>query len=767
MKVSLMKDRKPAAMGPAKLLRDVRYLKGIGEKRAQILAGLGIKTLRDLLYYFPREWVDRSRLQNISQALPSEREQTVRGVVAACDVIHLPKMRGIFKAAISDGTGVLYATFFRKTDPRYDVFQTLRRRFKRGEKMILSGRIKNEFGKIGMVVKHPSSGYYEEPPLNRTAPSYKEMAEPEYEILSSSPNSVGIHTRRIAPLYPLTEGLYPKRFRETIYQAVSEFSRLVVDPLPNEVIEDHGLLPEAEAIAAIHFPASMEMLSVAKRRLSFNEFFLWTLASGLSRKHAEKIAKPHRYRLKKNLLTPFRENLPFTFTASQKEVIRQIFKDMLSEHPMRRLLQGDVGSGKTVVALSAMLLAAENSVQSVLMAPTEILAEQHARTLRRLLGELPVSCELIQGGQSARGRGEILERLASGKSLIAVGTHALLNEKVVFRRLGLLVVDEQHRFGVLQRNLLIQKGGLPDLLVMTATPIPRTLAMTLYGDLEVSTVSEKPAGRGAVATFHLAEAEAHATVRERLELGEQAFIVFPSVEETPPPLFERSAESGASQPKGLALPTQKLEGSKRSGGVRAAVQEAEKLARTQYENFKVGLIHGRMPSSQKEKVMEDFAKRRYNILIATTVVEVGIDIPNACVMLIMEAERYGLSTLHQLRGRVGRGERPSLCILVGNPKTDEAKSRFQVLLSTNDGFRIAEEDLRMRGPGDFFGTLQSGPPAFRIANLIEDLPLLREAREAAHELLEKDPALAQTEHAILREILREQFGKRILLGDVG
>jgi ATP-dependent DNA helicase RecG len=496
-------------------------------------------------------------------------------------------------------------------------------------------------------------------------------------------------------------------------------------------------MPYQQAVYNIHFPSTREKGEDARRRLIFEEFFFWELAMALRKRQVKIIDKNRKYQLRKNLLTAFKEKLPFNFTSAQKRVIREIFNDLMSPKPMNRLLQGDVGSGKTVVALAAILLVVENGYQAAVMAPTEILAEQHYLTLRQMLEGLQVKVELATGKMGQKKKREVYQRIVRGESQIIIGTHALIEQGVKFSNLALAVIDEQHKFGVMQRAKLRKKGENLDILVMTATPIPRTLTLTVYGDLDVSIIDQLPPGRRKILTQRLSEEEAYQMVIDGVRKGQQAYIVYPIINES-----------------------DKLE-------LRAAVKMAERLMATVFKDLRVGLLHGQMKSDEKEQVMMKFLNREFDILITTTIIEVGIDVANACLMVIEHSERFGLATLHQLRGRVGRGTEQSLCILLGQTKTEEAKMRTQIMLETNDGFRIAEEDLRLRGGGEFFGTQQHGLPEFKIGNIVFDHRELELARQAAFHLISRDPILTLPENGVIKQKFREKFKEKFGLASVG
>ena len=557
-----------------------------------------------------------------------------------------------------------------------------------------------------------------------------------YEKLTGKEDDL-IHTKRIVPIYQVTSKLNLRLLRTLIKRTLDSYLPCLKETLPETILRKYDLMPYHEAVYDMHFPSNWEKEEAARRRLIFEEFFFWELALALRRRRVKMIEKNRKYQLKKNLLTAFKQKLPFDFTSAQKRVIREIFNDLMSPRPMNRLLQGDVGSGKTVVALAAILLVLENGYQAAVMAPTEILAEQHYLTLRQMLEGLGVKVELATGRMGQKRKRELYQKIARGESQIIIGTHALIERGVKFSNLALAVIDEQHKFGVMQRGRLRKKGENLDILVMTATPIPRTLALTAYGDLDVSVIDELPPGRRKVLTQGLSEQEAYRIVIDGVKKGQQAYIVYPIINES-----------------------DKLE-------LRAAVKMAEKLMATVFRDFRVGLLHGQMKSEEKESVMIKFLNREFDILIATTIIEVGIDVANACLMVIEHSERFGLATLHQLRGRVGRGTEQSVCILLGRPKTEEAKKRLQIMMETNDGFRIAEEDLRLRGAGEFFGTQQHGLPEFKMGNIVSDYRELEQARRAAFHLVNSDPLLTFPENGVIKQKFKEKFAKRFGLAGVG
>jgi ATP-dependent DNA helicase RecG len=680
----------------------VQYLKGVGPARARMLARLGIKTVGDILYYFPWRYEDRRNLKKICH-LRYGIVETTAGEVVSSEVITTPRKKmKIFELTVSDGSGILRAKWFAQP--------YLKKYFHKGDRVILNGLVKgNSFAGPGV-----------------------EMENPDFEVIDAEDRRV--HTSRIVPVYRATEGITPKQLRVLMFNALEKCSSLIEEWMPGDILERNKLPPLQWAVREAHFPEEINDLdalnkggSDAHRRLIFDELFLLQL--GLARiKKKEITERGISFVTGGELSRSFRESLPFELTSAQKRVIGEIEADMKRPVPMNRLVHGDVGCGKTVVALSAMLAAVDSGYQTCLMAPTEILAEQHFLNIQRMVEPIGVSAVLLTSGS---GSGS-LEDIAGGDAQLIIGTHALIQEHVEFRKLGLAVIDEQHRFGVVQRAALRRKGVNPDILVMTATPIPRTLALTLYGDLDVSIIDELPAGRKPVKTkvFFESQKQAIYGIMEReLSKGRQAYVVYPLIEES-----------------------EKLQ-------LRSAIDGAAALLKF-FPGRKVGLVHGRMHQAERESVMSEFKAGKIDILVATTVIEVGIDVPNASLMLIVHAERFGLAQLHQLRGRIGRGEFESYCLLLAyHPLSEEARRRLKAMEETSDGFRIAEEDLSIRGPGDFFGTRQSGIPELQLADIVRDFGLLERARREAFSLAETDPDLKG--HPALRERLYRKWIDRI------
>jgi len=684
---------------------EVQYVKGVGTKLAQVLSKLNIYTLGDLLFHLPRRYEDRRQFRKIAHARPGDAV-TVSGKLVTVDNVKVRNLT-LTKAYLDDGSGVLELVWYNQPYMK-DTLNKLR-----NSQIVAYGIVKE-------------------------SPYGLQMETPEWEDLpdGADPDSL-LSVNRIVPIYPLTEGIRQKRMRQIIWNAV-QYAHLAPEILPRSVRERLGLMPIQQAIAQIHFPDSEQAIDPARQRLVFEEFFLMQLGVGMQRQRTRQ-ERGIAMRIDADRLNEMLHRLvPFELTNAQKRVIREIWSDMAQPHPMNRLLQGDVGSGKTIVAAAAILAAVDNQYQAAMMAPTEILAEQHYINLHRLFQPLGISVELLVGRLSNKQRQQARERIATGRGMVAVGTHALIQEGVEFARLGLAIIDEQHRFGVLQRAALRDKGVMPHVLVMTATPIPRTLTLTLYGELDVSIIDELPPGRKPVRTHWKTPEErlkVYAGVRKLIEEGRQAYVICPLIDES-----------------------DKLQ-------VRAAEQMAEHLQKDVFPDLRVGLLHGRMKPAEKEAVMDAFRAGELDILVSTTVIEVGVDVPNAAAIVIEDADRFGLAQLHQLRGRVGRSEHQSYCVLIANPKSDDGQRRMEIMTRTNNGFLIAEEDLRIRGPGEIYGTRQSGMPSFRVADLVKDMRLLEVARQEAFHLLEQDPDLSRPEHAALLEAV-DRFRHRFAIATV-
>ena len=692
------------------LSTSIQYVKGIGTKRAQILTEqIGAATVGDLLEYYPRDYLDRSRIKSIFQVGRTGEYETIQGVVVNQMEFTSRRATKVLKIVVYDETGVASLMAFGKR------IQYMKSSLKVDTKLVVSGKFKRDYGGVS------TSDY-------------------TYEVLSDEDAEL-IHTGRIVPVYPLTAKLNQRSLRRWMKTVVDEFVSYVPEVIPLDIRERLQLIDRSTATKNIHFPDTGEHLAAARHRLAFDELFFLELGLGLKKSRWEIEELGISLQSQSDLLQQFVSSLPFQLTNAQNRVFSEIEADMKSTRPMSRLLQGDVGSGKTVVAAMAMLLAIDNSYQGALMAPTEILAEQHYNTLTKLLEPMGLSVVFLRGDMPKRDKDDSLARARTGEANIVVGTHALIQAGVEFANLGLAIIDEQHRFGVMQRAELKGKGGNPDVLVMTATPIPRTLALTVYGDLNISVIDEMPPGRQKIITRWVPEGkrkEMYKFIEQQVAEGRQAYLVYPLVEES-----------------------EKLE------DLKAATEMAEHFQTQVFPHLGVGLIHGRMRADEKQAVMERFKDNEINILVSTTVIEVGIDIPNASLMLIEHAERFGLSQLHQLRGRVGRSSHRSYCLLVANPKNPDAVQRMKAMVRTTDGFEIAEEDLSIRGPGEFFGTRQAGMPDLKVANLLKDGRLLEIARQEAFQLATEDPALVKPEHQVLKQILREKWRANLEMASIG
>ena len=658
----------------ADLKTDVRYVKGIGEQRAKALAKLGIHTLRDLISWFPRRYEDRTETRRIADLIPGETACAAAMVAAAPTVTHVRKGLDLVKLRAVDETGALDVTFFNQS--------WLKNSLRAGETYVFCGKAE------GSLFRRRMTNPVVEPEGRREA------------------------TGRIVPVYPLTAGVSQLILSRSVRQGLDACADILPDALPDEIRMEHQLCRVGYAYENIHFPENAEALDLARRRLAFEELFLFTLGLRRLRQRRETVeVEPFR----PVDMGVFYQALPFSLTEAQRRCIDEALGDMVSGRPMNRLCQGDVGSGKTMVAAACAYFCVKNGRQAALMAPTEILARQHYEGLRPLLEPLGVRCALLTGSSTAKEKKALAAGLAAGEIDFMVGTHALITGGLEYRSLGLVVTDEQHRFGVGQRAALAGKGDHPHTLVMSATPIPRTLALILYGDLDVSVIDQLPPGRRPVQTS-LVDSSYHPRIynflRKLVGEGRQVYIVCPAVSES------------------------------EDGDDRKAVTEyAAQLQREVFPDLRVAYVHGKMKPKEKDAVMSAFAARETDILVSTTVIEVGVDVPNAAVMVVENAERFGLSQLHQLRGRVGRGSWQSYCVLISDNRNEETRQRLKVMTRTCDGFQIAEEDLRLRGPGDFFGQRQHGLPGLRVADIGCGTQLLREAQGAAEALLERDPEL--------------------------
>ena len=700
------------------LQTSVRSIKGVGPKLAEALAKKGISTVEEALYLLPHRYEDRRQLKEIARLRQGGTEAFFATVLSAGPQV-TKGGRGYFEVIVRDDSGSLVLKWFHY----HPVF--MKKHWLPGRRGIFIGELA-QFGQQ-REMHHPEVEWAVE-------------GEDIAQVMARDPDNFG----KILPVYPLTEGVSQKLMRRIMRDVVQHFSRYVSGTLPDAIVKRQGIMSLPVALREAHAPDADSSVSElnegsgeAHRSLAFDELFFLQLGLAL-KKRGVALEDGISFRVTHRYTRELLKLLPFSLTNAQRRVLSEIKEDMIAPHPMHRLVQGDVGCGKTLVALLAALICVENDFQVAIMAPTELLAEQHYLNIHGYCERLGITVALLTS--SVKGKGETLERIASGAVQIVVGTHAVIQEKVEFKRLGLGVIDEQHRFGVVQRSLLKRKGDNPDILVMTATPIPRTLSMTVFGDLSLSVIDELPPGRTPIETRVARErrrSEVYAAIGSEVGQGRQAYIVYPLVEET-----EKS-------------------------DLKAAVQMAEHLAQEIFPQFKVAVLHGRMSSAEKEAVMLAFKARESDILVSTTVIEVGIDVPNASVMVIEHAERFGLSQLHQLRGRVGRGSARSRCILMAGDKlSEDGARRLEVMVQSNDGFCIAEADLSIRGPGDFLGTRQAGLPELKVADVLRDGGVLEEARREAFGLIEKDPEFAEPDHSRLRAELVARWGGRLELAGI-
>ena len=687
----------------------IQYLKGVGPKRAKLFGSLGISGTEDAIYYFPRRYEDRANFLPISR-LNKDQAQTIKARVLAKNQRQSWKRRGfsILEIIVGDDTGKIFCVWFNQP--------YLKNYFRPGETVILFGRVAEYSGRL-------------------------QMNSPEFEIVKDEgPASLDIG--RIVPIYTIPRGITQRHFRKIIKNCLDQSIPRLKEILPYAIRIKYGLLNLAKSLIEIHFPENLDLKKEAYRRLSFEEFFLFQIPIVL-RKLRKKENRGIAHKVEGQLAERFIAGLQFELTASQKKVISEIKSDMASGRQMQRLLQGDVGCGKTVVATIAAIMAIQGKYQVAFMVPTEILARQHYEKIKSQVASLKsqeksVNIGLLTSSLDKKEKEAVYREIKEGSLDLVIGTHALLEEPVKFRNLGLVVIDEQHKFGVTQRSGLPGKGASPDTLIMTATPIPRTLAITLYGDLDISVINELPPGRKPVQTRVFSEEqrqEVYRLIEEKINQGRQVYIIYPIIDES----FELD--------------------------LHAAVEMCEKLKREVFPKVKIDLIHGRLKHKEQEKVMSEFVRGEINILVATTVLEVGVDVANASVMVIEHAERFGLSQLHQLRGRIGRGPYPSCCMLIAQAKTATARLRIKAIAENSDGFRISEEDLKIRGPGEFFGNRQHGLSDLKIADPLTQLQLLKAAREEAIRLVKSDPDLSQGQDIQVREALVRRFpGYREYIG---
>ncbi len=697
-------------------------LHGVGPRMLPKLQKLGLNTIEDALFHLPGRYEDRRQFKTINQLTDNQQEVFVGSVLASGENATTRSRRKIYEVIVGDASGKISLKWFRYRKP------WLQKRFPLGQKAVFIGEVKR-FAAL-REIHHPDS-------------ELLDADQNLQQLIQSDPLNFG----RILPVYPLTEGLSQKQARKIWHQLICDFADLTQSFIPTEIRQKYQLQTIPEALKQIHWPDNgVDLQDLengqdnSRRSLVFDEFFFLELGLALKRAGVQ-LEKGIAFSCKHKYTIPLNKILPFKLTEAQRRVLGEIKRDMMAPQPMHRLLQGDVGSGKTLVALMSALIAIENNTQVAIVAPTEILAEQHYQTFSTWLDKLGLKTGLLQGNMPAATKRDRLEQIATGEINLVVGTHAILQEGVDFYHLGLGIIDEQHRFGVRQRSLLKHKGVNPDILVMTATPIPRTLSMTLYGDLSVSVIDQLPPGRKPVTTeiFRSSQRQqAYLRIRQELEQGRQAYVVYPLVEES-----EKS-------------------------DLQAATVAAESFANEIFPGLKVGLLHGRMKTVEKDRVMNSFRQGDLQLLVSTTVIEVGVDVPNATVMMIEHADRFGLSQLHQLRGRVGRGAEKSYCLLIPSVHySEDAARRLRVMVETNDGFRIAEADLEIRGPGDFLGTRQAGLPDLRVASLLKDIRILEEARYEAFEYVKITDQLSTIDaEPVKRELIR-RWGGRLELAAIG
>lgn len=683
---------------------DVVYVKGVGPKVANLLNKLGIFTAKDLMFYFPKRHIDYSS-RTLIRNLKEGQDCTVIGEIKSISAYNTAKGLGIVSLSVTDGTGLVKLNFFYAKASKY-LLERYKSQFIRGSNIIISGKAKiDKFSGIFTIDR------------------------PEYQVLSGDfEEKSSLNIGRIVPVYQLVEGLNIKFLRRAIFNALEKYLGAIPEVIPDAIKERNNLLDRKTALKQIHFPENEELLERARFTIVFEEFFLLQLKLATIREENAKNIKTIPLKIKKNgLVKKFLDSLPFELTGAQDKALKEILKDIASDMPMQRLLQGDVGSGKTVVACAMLLSAVENGYQGVLMAPTEILAQQHFNNFVKWLAPLGLSAGLFIGSNRTKLRKQLETNLKNGQINIAIGTHALIQENVQFNNLGAIVIDEQHRFGVKQRSKLLSKGKNPQMLTMTATPIPRTLALTTHGDLDFSIIDEMPKNRKPIKTALIKPGQRkqlYKLIKDEVKNGHQAYVVYPLIDES------------------------------ETLSAKAATIEAQRLSEEVFPDLKIGLLHGKLTPAEKDEVMDDFKRGKYNILVSTTVVEVGVDVPNATVMAIENAERFGLSQLHQLRGRVGRSELQSYCVLVPQKANQVSLERLKVMEETNNGFIISEKDLQLRGPGEFLGTRQSGMLNFALADLVKDTKILELARKEAFALVESG---AYENQSPLKAEMEEKF----------
>jgi ATP-dependent DNA helicase RecG len=684
----------------------IQFVKGVGPAKAKLFANLGVYTVEDLLYLFPNRYEDRSNFTPIAK-LEAGKTQSITGEVLAVGKRNFYSKHKSFEIAVGDKTGKIYCMWFNM--PFLDKY------FKMGQEIVFYGRVDVYKNRLQMVM-------------------------PDFELIN--PEDRSLNMGRIVPVYPLTKGITQRYLRKLIHSCLDEYGKHMRDMIPEDIRKRHKLSHISKTVSQIHFPANLDQQKKAIERIAFEEFFLFQISVILRRLSIiEKKGVSHA--IADELVKEYAASLPFPLTGAQLKSLKEIVTDMSKERPMLRLIQGDVGSGKTVVAFFGCIAAWENGRQSAIMAPTEILAVQHYESFKRLFEKGPfkdLKVALLVSSLPKKEKDSVLKQLREGDIDLIVGTHALLEDTVSFKHLSFVVIDEQHKFGVSQRALLSAKANNPDVLIMTATPIPRTLCLTLYGDLEVSTINEMPPGRGKISTYHVKPDKApsiYEKVRQAVRGGTQAYIIYPMVEES-----------------------EKMD-------LKAAKDMFEHFTKFEFKDLRLGLVHGQMDRRETDEIMNKFKRHELDILVATTILEVGIDVANANVMVIEHAERFGLSQLHQMRGRIGRGKKDAACILIGDPVTDEGKARIEAITSTTDGFKIAEKDLEIRGPGHYFGRHQSGLNELKVANPVTQLEVLEKSRKEAISLTQVDPKLNKGENTLIKEIIKKrypQFLELILAG---
>ncbi len=689
---------------------DVIYVKGVGPKVGSLLHKLGIYSAKDLLYYFPKRHIDystRTFIKDLNEGV----EATIIGTIKSINSYNTKNSLGIISVTVQDETGTVKLSFFYAKASKF-LLQRYKTAFTKGANIIVSGKAK----------------------IDKYAGTYT-IDKPEYQILSGEFESgSNLNLARIVPVYQLVDGLNIKVLRKAIFNALEQFETSIENIIPNEIILRQNLLDRRTALRQIHFPESEETFEKARKTIVFEEFFLVQLKLALLREENTKKYKSIPLKISKDgLVSKFIQNLPFELTNAQDKVLKEILSDISSETPMQRLLQGDVGSGKTVIACAMLLSAVENGYQGVLMAPTEILAQQHFNNFIQWITPLGLSAGLFTGTNGAKLRKKLETDLRNGQINIAIGTHALIQDNIEFNKLGAIVIDEQHRFGVKQRSQLMTKGENPQVLTMTATPIPRTLALTTQGDLDFSIIDEMPKNRKPIKTLLIKPSQrnqAYKLISNEIDNGHQCYIVYPLIDES------------------------------ETLSAKAASKEMERLQEEVFPNLKIGLLHGKLSNVEKDAVMDKFKKKEYDILVSTTVVEVGVDVPNSTVMMIENAERFGLSQLHQLRGRVGRSSLQSYCILVPEKANQTTLDRLQIMEQTNNGFIISEKDLELRGPGEFLGTKQSGMVTFALADLVKDTLILENARNEAFNLAKELNESTQNTQKVLNESLTKELDEK-------